>query len=442
MTTDAPPAQWRILLGLLFLPDLVKYGIQILVAPFFPAVMATRRRQRQRALARAPRRGVLDAGSAPSPRSQPRISVLVPAWNEEVGIAATVRAILDSRYTDFEVVVINDGSTDRTDEVMRALVAEHQASGHPARLVYERKPNGGKASAMNRALELASGELVITTDADSVMAPDALTHFARQFEDPTVMSVSGNVKIGNAVGIIGLVQQLEYMYGFWFKKADALMGSMYIVGGAAAAYRRRVFDTLPRTKDRTVFDERNITEDIEMSTRIQDAGHRISYAPDAVIHTEGPTEWKAFARQRLRWKYGRFLTFLQYRHLFFSTRRPQKAWLTMLVLPVALLSEFLLLLEPLTISLMWGYALVTHDLLPGVVYIMLTTLLLVFQVLTDSRRRENANLLLVAPFAWVLFYLVDAVEFTALVRSLKRLATGRGVTWQRWQRKGVFAQTT
>ncbi|MCT1459782.1 glycosyltransferase family 2 protein [Aestuariimicrobium sp. p3-SID1156] len=235
------------------------------------------------------------------------------------------------------MVVINDGSTDRTDEVMRALVAEHQASGHPARLVYERKPNGGKASAMNRALELASGELVITTDADSVMAPDALTHFARQFEDPTVMSVSGNVKIGNAVGIIGLVQQLEYMYGFWFKKADALMGSMYIVGGAAAAYRRRVFDTLPRTKDRTVFDERNITEDIEMSTRIQDAGHRISYAPDAVIHTEGPTEWKAFARQRLRWKYGRFLTFLQYRHLFFSTRRPQKAWLTMLVLPVALL---------------------------------------------------------------------------------------------------------
>ncbi|MCT1459783.1 hypothetical protein M3G03_09565 [Aestuariimicrobium sp. p3-SID1156] len=104
--------------------------------------------------------------------------------------------------------------------------------------------------------------------------------------------------------------------------------------------------------------------------------------------------------------------------------------------------EFLLLLEPLAISLMWGYALVTHDLLPGVVYVMLTTLLVVFQVLTDCRRRENANLLLVAPFAWVLFYLVDAVEFTALVRSLKRLATGRGVTWQRWQRKGVFAQTT
>lgn len=247
------------------------------------------------------------------------------------------------------------------------------------------------------------------------------------------MSVAGNVKIGNTGGAIGLVQQLEYLYGFYFKKADALLGSVYIVGGAAAAYRRSVFDEVGR------FDEQNITEDIEMSTRIQDAGHRIAYAPNAVVYTEAPVEWRGLARQRLRWKFGRLMTFVQYRHLFFSLRRRHSWFLTLLVLPAALLSEFLLLLQPLALAMLWGYTLLTSDFLPVLVYMGIVALLVTWQVFTDSRRRESLGLLLVAPIASLVFHLVDAVEFQAAVRSGWRLLTGQGVRWQRWQRRGVLA---
>lgn len=422
LTTDVSASSfmdgWRAVLAALVLPGLAKYAVQVLVAPWFGPIMSLRSRR-----LRGKRGGPVT----------PRISVIVPAWNEQVGITATVRSILRSDYPDFEVVVINDGSTDGTDAAMQGLLAEHRASGHHASVVYEAQRNGGKGSALNRGLELATGEIIFTTDADSVIARDTLRHLARQFEDPAVMSVAGNVKIGNTAGAIGLVQQLEYLYGFYFKKADALLGSVYIVGGAAAAYRRSVFDEVGR------FDEQNITEDIEMSTRIQDAGHRIAYAPNAVVYTEAPVEWRGLARQRLRWKFGRLMTFVQYRHLFFSLRRRHSWFLTLLVLPAALLSEFLLLLQPLALAMLWGYTLLTSDFLPVLVYMGIVALLVTWQVFTDSRRRESLGLLLVAPIASLVFHLVDAVEFQAAVRSGWRLLTGQGVRWQRWQRRGVFA---
>ncbi|CAI9407709.1 glycosyltransferase [Aestuariimicrobium sp. T2.26MG-19.2B] len=421
-----PSETWQIALTLLFLPSLLKYALQLLIAPWFDVQGWWRRR-------RAPRRAAKPAQ---------RVSVLVPAWNEEVGIALTVRSLLASDHPDVEVVVINDGSTDDTEAVMQALVAEHEASGRPGRLVYVSQPNGGKASALNRGLGVASGEIIVTTDADSAVAADTLTNFARRFDDPRVMAVAGNVKIGNRPGVLGLVQRLEYLYGFYFKKADSVLDSIYIVGGAAAAYRADVLHELidrGRSGALAGFDEDNITEDIEMSTRLQAAGHRIVYAPDAVVTTEAPADWDGLVRQRLRWKFGRFLTFRQYRHLFFNPTLPRKRVLTMLILPVALLSEVLLLAEPLLVTVMWAWTIAVGDYGPALVYIGALTLVVGWQVLTDTRRRESLALLPLAPMAWLVFYLVDLTEFRALVRTLVRMATGRGVTWQRWSRQGVFA---
>ena len=417
-SVEGASTTWRLVLSLLVAPALLKYVVQLLAAPWFAPVSWLRRQWRRQ------HRG------APV---LPRISVIVPAWTEEVGIAATVRSALASNYPDFEVIVVNDGSTDATDAVMRRLVSEHEGTGHSADLVYLSKPNGGKGSALNLALQEATGELVFTTDADSAIAPEALRRLARHFEDPRVMSVAANVKLGNPRGALGLVQQLEYLYGFYFKQADALLGSIYIVGGAAAAYRRRVFDEVGG------FDESNITEDIEMSTRIQEAGHRISYAPDAVVYTEAPLEWAGLARQRLRWKFGRLMTFMQYRHLFFSTARRHNKWLSLLLLPAALWSEVLLLFQPVLLGVLWTYTALTSDYWPILLYAAAVAVLVHWQVLTDPRRTEYAKVLAIAPIAWFVLHVVDAIEFQALVRSIHRLVTGRGVTWQRWQRQGAFA---
>lgn len=410
---------WRWLVLVFMAPTVLRYAVQLVLAPFYELVMDSLRRRRDR------RRGELAL--------TPTVTVVVPAWNEEVGIAATVRSVLASDYPHLEIVVIDDGSTDGTAGVMQALVAEHEASGHPARLLFHTQPNAGKSRAMNTALAMATGELIFTVDAESVVEPDAVSELVKMYENPAVMSVAGNVKIGNSDTVVGIIQQFEYLYAFFFKKADSLLSAVYIVGGAAASYRRSVLDEMGG------FDESIITEDIEMSTRIQDEGGVVQYAPRAVIWTEGASDVTGLARQRLRWKYGRLITFWRYRHMFLSTAPRHNKWLSWLIMPVTLLGDFLLLMEPLLLVLIGIYTWLSHDFLPIIVYAAVLGAIFVYQVLTDVRRRQHLHLLLMAPFIWLLIYFIDAIEFQALTRSLTRIARREGLRWQRWQRNGVFS---
>lgn len=403
----------------LVVPSLFKYYVQLAVAPWSD-FFSWRKAIAGRTL----------------PRYEPAVSVIIPAWNEQVGILNTVRSVLASTYSNLEVIVVNDGSTDDTDGVMRRFVRQHKSSLDAASLRYLVQPNGGKATALNRGIAHATGEIIITIDADSVVAKDAVAKFVARFQDPRVMAVAGNVRIGNQSQVIGLLQQLEYVFGFYFKRADALLNSIYIVGGAAAAYRRTVFTRVG------YFDETIITEDIEMSTRIQDAGLKIDYAPDAIVFTEGPTDVASLCKQRLRWKFGRLVTFRKYRHLFFSRDPRHSRPLTHFVLPLAVLGEVLLFLELPILTIFLGYAWHTRDFRPLLASIITTAVVVVLQVVTERKSGLSLKMLALAPIAWLVFYLVDVVEFQALLRSLWRLARNRQVTWQRWTRVGVFDDTT
>jgi cellulose synthase/poly-beta-1,6-N-acetylglucosamine synthase-like glycosyltransferase len=324
--------------------------------------------------------------------------VLIPAWNEEVGVAATIRSVLATGYPHLEVVVVNDGSTDRTHEVVQELLAGLRPEGRlggpgGAAVHYRRVPNGGKARALNTALAVARGEIVVTIDADSVMEPDFLDRIVLPFRQPAVAAAAGSVVVGNRGRAIGMVQALEYLYGFYFKRADALLGAVYIVGGAAAAYRRRVVAELGG------FDETVITEDIELSTRLQHRGYAVGYAADAVVHTEGPSDLWGLCRQRLRWKYGRLLTFLKYRDLFFSRRPDHNGWLTFVVLPVALFAELLLLLEPVLLSTFYGHTFYAKDFAPLAVAVAALAGVVALQVATSPRVPGRGRLLALAPVA-------------------------------------------
>jgi biofilm PGA synthesis N-glycosyltransferase PgaC len=405
----------RFVILLLFSPILIKYFIHLAVAPWYARVI--RRRSK----------GVPGSYS-------PSVSVLIPAWNEEVGIVATLRSVLATGYPALEVIVVDDGSTDGTGEAVMAFQEERGADPtcRPPHLIYRRVPNGGKARALNRALAEARGEIVVTVDADSVMHRDFLRRIVRPFLDPRVASVAGNVAIGNGRGFLGLMQQLEYLYGFYFKRADTLLNAVYIVGGAAAAYRRGMLVAAGG------FDERIITEDIELSTRLLRHGHKVDYVADAMVYTEGPSDWRGLCRQRHRWKYGRLLTFHRYRDLFFRLGGAQSPFLTWLILPVALFAEGLLLIEPLLLSIFYGYTLITLDFLPLLVALSLICAVVAVQVVSDPQPRYHRRLLLLAPVAWLLFYVMDAVEYRALLCSLRDLVRRRRVGWQRWSRRGVF----
>ncbi len=411
---DFSMVRWIVLI--LFLPTLFKYFLQLSLAPWFEFLLWNKKRKHV------------------SKKYTPRVSVLIPAWNEEVGILQTVYSVLENTYRRVEIIVINDGSTDGTHKKMLRFIREYAklTDKNKIPVIYKSKKNGGKSRALNYGLKYATGDIVITIDSDSVVDQEAIVNIVKHFRDKKVMCVAGNVKIGNRSKVIGLVQQLEYLYGFYFKKADSIMNAIYIVGGAAAAYRRKVFTQLG------TFDEEIITEDIEMSTRIQNAGLKIGYAPDAIVYTEGPTDLNGLFKQRLRWKYGRLLTFAKYRQLFFSLQKRHSPLLAWFILPLALFAETLLFFEPGLLLVFYGYTFYTSDFLPLIVSMCLVALVITLQVLTDPKRRENLNLLFLAPVAWCLFYFIDFVEYQALLRSFWKLVKKQEVVWQKWTRVGVF----
>ncbi len=417
-TTEYVPSEEmdgiRMAIIILLAPIFVKYLIQLCAAPFYSLVGRIRE-------------------EATGGISELTVSVLIPAWNEEVGILKTVQSVLDTQYKNLEVIVINDGSTDATDEIMAGFVRDYELRNHSTTVVrYLSLPNGGKAAALNQGVTVANGEIIVTIDADCVMDRKAIANIVEQFTDKDVAAVACNVIIGNCCKHIEVMQQLEYLYGFFFKRADSIFNSVYIVGGAAAAYRKNVLVDLGG------FDPKIITEDIEMSTRILASGYKSRYAADAVVYTEGPASWMGLCNQRLRWKFGRLLTFIKHKALFLSAEKRHNPYLTFLLLPLAVYAELALLCEPLLLTIFYGYTIYTNDYLPLVLFITFISLVIALQIAFDPMSRFHRNLLMLAPVAWIIFYIIDVVEFQALCRSLKRLFKREELKWQTWVRVGLL----
>lgn len=363
----------------------------------------------------------------------PLVSVIIPAWNEEVGLVGTVQSVLSSSYRNVEVIVVNDGSTDGSDRLMRSFMARRRPGGIPVR--YHCQANAGKARALNRGLELARGEIIATMDADSVVDPEALRHFVEAFSDPAVMAVVGTVKIGNTGTIWGLVQRLEYVIGFYFKRAESLLKSIHIIGGAAGAFRREVFETLG------LFRADHITEDMELTLRIQNAGMKIVYASKALVTTEGASTLWGLMQQRLRWKRGRLSVLYEHRGLFFSRASHHQRVLSWIILPLVVLGEVTQLLElPFVLALLiHGWA--SGDFMPFVASVVVVGLLTAVQITVTESGRDRLRLLSLTPISWWLLAIVNYVEVSALLRSLWLITRKRRLAWQRWQRAGVLSHS-
>ncbi|KKR15145.1 MAG: Glycosyl transferase family 2 [Parcubacteria group bacterium GW2011_GWC1_39_29] len=363
---------------------------------------------------------------------QPRVSVIVPAWNEEVGLIHTVESLLKSSYPNLEIVVINDGSTDSSDTLMRDFVAQHTyQSENTKKLVYHYKENGGKGSALNKGIEISSGEIILTVDADGIVDTDAVKNFVAYFSNPKVMGAVGNVKVANTDSMIGVTQYLEFIFSFYFKKADALIGSIYIIGGAAGAFRREVFNILGP------YSEGNITEDIELTVRMQKAGMKIIFASDAIVYTEGANDIKSLMKQRLRWKRGRIDTFVEHKNLFFSTEKKHNKILSWMVMPFAVLGDTQLVFEIPFIIFLYTVAFITHDATPFIASIGIVSFVFLVQMFSNDRRYNKISPYILMPIGWLMFYLITIVEVQALSKSIWGIYHHKELHWQRWERKGI-----
>jgi poly-beta-1,6-N-acetyl-D-glucosamine synthase len=401
---------------------LSKYLVYMLVSPWYDVVVSLERNLRK---------------EKKLPPYVPRVSVIVPAWNEEVGILKTVKSILRSNYRTMEIVVVNDGSTDSSDKLMRSFIEEyeeeHRGDRDRIEILYRYKENAGKGRALNDGIRMSSGEIIISIDADCVLHPDTVGNFVKHFENKRVMAAVGNVKVGNKKTLLETLQYLEFLFSFYFKKADSIFNTIYIIGGAAGAFRREVFEKIG------LYSWANITEDIDLSVRIQKAGMKIVYAADAVVYTEAATTFKGLAAQRLRWKRGRFQTFFEHRNLFFSERQRHNKILSWFVLPLAVFGDIQLFFEIFFLMFLYLYSFLTHDFSSFLSGIVVVSSMFFVQILDDKAARTEGAMTMyfLAPIGWLLFYVTTIVEYRALVKSIWGLVTKKELAWQKWNRVGI-----
>jgi cellulose synthase/poly-beta-1,6-N-acetylglucosamine synthase-like glycosyltransferase/peptidoglycan/xylan/chitin deacetylase (PgdA/CDA1 family)/spore germination protein YaaH len=231
-----------------------------------------------------------------SPGYNPRVAVLIPAYNEETVIVRTIRSVLNSDYKNLHIIVIDDGSSDSTAEVARTAYAGEIAAGHVQVLS---KPNGGKAAALNFALDRLTEEIYVGIDADTVIAADAISKLIPHFEDPRIGAMAGNAKVGNRVNLWTRWQALEYITSQNFeRRALDLFHVVTVVPGAIGAWR-----TGP-VKAAGGYPLNTVAEDADLTMSLLEAGWRVNYEDRSLAFTEAPINAKGLMRQRFRWSFG------------------------------------------------------------------------------------------------------------------------------------------
>ena len=346
---------------------------------------------------------------------RPLVSILIPAHNEEKAIVRCLEFIRKSTYRKFEIIVVDDKSTDDTRKLVRRYIEEHPRLS--IKLMYKQK-NVGKAMALNHVLKRGvNGSLVMTFDADTVIHRRSLNNAVKYFDDPKVVGVAANVRILDDLSVLGLLQKFEYIVGYRSKKFYSLTNCEFIVGGVASTYR---LSTLKKVR---YYDNDTLTEDIGLSLKIVSGGNkdgRIVYGSDVLAMTEGVSSMKALMRQRYRWKMGCLQNLLKYRKLFANSDKSYSRILTWYRIPMAFLGEIMLLMEPLAIGFI-VYITIKAGSPEFVIGAYLTiTLYLLWNVWPDEHMSNSRKLKLslFSPLMYFIFFIMNLVQLSAIMRCL------------------------
>jgi len=257
----------------------------------------------------------------------PTVSVIIPAYNEEKVITQTIRSLLASQYPGFDIVVVDDGSTDKT------LQRVQQEFAGNARVRAFTIANGGKAHALNYGIAQTRADIVVTLDADTVFSPDTMSKLVRHFIDPQVGAVAGNAKVGNRINPLTHWQALEYITSQNLdRRAFALLNCISVVPGAVGAWRRKA---VIRAQG---FANETLAEDADLTLAILRSGYRVAYDDEAVAFTEAPDTVRSFLKQRFRWMYGTLQAVWKHIDTVF---RPRYGALGMFAIPNVLIFQII-----------------------------------------------------------------------------------------------------
>lgn len=375
---------------------------------------------------------------APKDAPQPPVSVIIPAYNEEKVIVASIARVLASDYPALELIVADDGSKDATS----ALVAEHYGDDPRVRLLT--LTNGGKASALNRALTHASGEIIIALDADTQFLPDTIAKLVRWFADPQIGAVAGNARVGNRINLITRWQAIEYVTAQNVERRalDAL-GAITVVPGAVGAWRRAALDAVGG------YPEDTLAEDQDLTIAIQRQGWRVCYDVQAIALTEAPESFRALSKQRYRWSFGTLQCLWKHRAVLSSGRPRGLAWFGMpqawlfqiLFAAISPMIDLALVLSMIDTTIrvhQHGWAQTQSDVLRmGVYWVVFVTVDLlagwIAYRMDANRLRFPAMLMLLQRIAY------RQLMYSVVLRSINSAVRGRVVGWGKLERTGSVA---
>jgi cellulose synthase/poly-beta-1,6-N-acetylglucosamine synthase-like glycosyltransferase len=348
------------------------------------------------------------------------VSVVIPAYNEAVGIAATVRSILASERADHEIIVVDDGSTDDT-----ARIAENL--GAPQLRVL-RQQNAGKAAALQSGIRAARHDIVVLLDGDTIFEPQTIRLLVAAFADPTVGAVAGNTKVGNRKGLLGKWQHLEYVVGFNLdRRLFEELRCMPTVPGAIGAFRKSVLEQVGGVPQDT------LAEDTDLTIAILRAGWHVVYAEHARAWTEAPATLGQLWRQRYRWCYGTLQAMWKHRHAVIERGAGGK--LGRRGLPYLLLFQVLLPMFAPVVDLFALYGLIFLDPL-RVMGLWLAFLIVQMGLAGYALRldRERLRTLWTLPLQQLVY---RQLMYFVVIHSVATAISGVRLPWQKLHRTGL-----
>lgn len=230
--------------------------------------------------------------NVPATPNTPLVSIIIPAYNEEKVIGNTIESTIEINYPNKDIIVIDDGSEDNTLQIAKRYESKGVKVLH--------KVNGGKASALNLALNFAKGEIIAILDADTLASRNSLTEIVKVFEnEKDIAAVAGNIKVRNKNNWITWCQALEYVAGIQItRRAFDMFGAITIVPGALGCFRKSILT------ETGAYDKGTIVEDFDTTVKILKSGVIIRGTTKSVAYTEAPNTLKDFCNQRKRWYRG------------------------------------------------------------------------------------------------------------------------------------------
>lgn len=346
----------------------------------------------------------------------PKVSIIIPAHNEEKVIVRAIESALETDYPNKEIVVVDDGSTDRTYQL-----AYPYAEKGLIKLLRRDVASGSKAGALNHGLIFATGDVIITVDADTMLERQAVKEAVKPLSNPRISAVSGNVRVlrGEHGGsnLLVKLQAYEYLLSLELgRRFNSIVGTLLIISGAFGAFWKRYVESLGR------YDKDTITEDFDITVKMRKLGRRLFFAENAVAWTFVPERWHDWRRQRLRWTIGQAETLWKHRNVFLKENfelRFVLAIYDMLFMDVILLFTRVMWL---TFTLAIFKQKIIYVLILSIIIYLLLELFLAITAGLLSPRKQDLKKVYLAPIM-VIFYrpLYALVRLEAYVRwALKK----------------------